>query len=156
MHTTLGEADYRRVFWSWGLGKILKRMRRKSYKKIHGTRQRRLTATPSWKYIQHHGPEKVECIDHAVNPAWLLPRSKQLKIWNWEISDFGVFKTTGNSVWEDTFWAVIQLGIPSLKLRASFYSSDLKITDVMIQSCFFRVPSCLESPINTENARLWW
>ena len=47
--------------------------------------------------IQHHGPEKVEYIGHAVNPARLLPRSKQQETRNWEISDFSEFKTTGNS-----------------------------------------------------------
>jgi hypothetical protein len=31
IHTTLGEAGCRRVFWSWGLGKLLKITRRKRY-----------------------------------------------------------------------------------------------------------------------------
>jgi hypothetical protein len=53
--------------------------------------------------MQHHGLEKVEYIGHAVNPALVLLRSKQLETRNWEISDFSVFKTTVNSDWKNTF-----------------------------------------------------
>ena len=48
--------------------------------------------------IQHHGPEKYEYIGHAVNPVWLLPRSKPLETRNWEISNFNEFKTTENEI----------------------------------------------------------
>ena len=89
---------------------------------------------------------------------WLS--SKQLETWNWEISDFSEFKTTGNSEssdWEKTFWMVILLGIPCWELRHLSGAPTWKTLTSWFNLVFFcRDSSCLESTMNPEDARLWW
>ena len=91
---------------------------------------------------------------YMLRSPLLLPRWKQLESQNWGISDFCEFKTTGNSEKKWTLTGKISFERSSsglfLELRPE---DDLRHGSTLF---FFQVPSCLESTINPENARLWW
>ena len=78
---------------------------------------------------------------------------------NSEISDFSEFKTTGNSgkkLAQTGKITVIQLGILYWELGPLSRATTWRPMTSLWSDVFFWVPSCLESTINPENARLWW
>ena len=74
--------------------------------------------------IQHHEPEKFEYIGHAVNPACLLPHSKQLETWKSQTlmssRQQGTLEKKTSSDWENTFLNGHSTRNSKLWTRASF------------------------------------
>ena len=104
--------------------------------------------------MQHHRPLKVECIGHAVNPAWLLPRLKQLETRNWEISDVSVFKTTLTEKIRFELSSNSEFQVGNSDLFLELQPEDHWSQDSTLFLSEF--PKCLESTKNPEKDRLWW
>ena len=98
-------------------------------------------------HTQHHRPEKVEYIGHAAG-LLLFKTFGNTELGNLRLQWVQDNLKKTSSDWENTFWTVIQLEIPSQELR----SLSRALTWRSLMSWF----NLVHSTINPENARLWW
>jgi hypothetical protein len=111
--------------------------------------------------MQNHGPEKVEYIGHVIKPGdfcpvqnnWKLRTGKsQTSVSSRQLETWKKLAPTGKIRFEWSPYSEFQVGHSGLFLELrpeDHWHHDSTLF-------FFRLPSCLESTINPENARLWW